>query len=265
MSFRYAFLGLIALALILLSNSANPPNGKTGAPGDGLCTECHTPASATLDGKITVTGFPEAIVPNQTYQLTVTNSNTVGSAVKAGFQMTVLGPLNTKAGEMSNASASSVVTNAAGRQYFEHNPALNFNGNPSVSWTVDWTAPDLPAGTVVTWYAAGNIANGNFNSSGDKVVAANGSGTYMLSAVREADRIQPLEIYPNPGTDRIRLVSSGIAPFIGNVSVFTLDGRIILQDSVESEWLDVSGLPAGLYVVRMHSGDSVAQGRWVKL
>jgi len=265
MPFRYSFLGLIALALLLLSNSANPPNGKTGAPGDGLCTECHSPASATLDGKISVSGFPEAIVPNQTYQLTVTNTNTVGSGVKGGFQMTILGPLNIKAGEMSNPSASSVVTNAAGRQYFEHNPALNFNGSPSVSWTVDWTAPDMPDGSVVTWYAAGNIANGDFNSTGDKVVAANGSGTYMLSATREADRIAPLAIYPNPGTDRIRLEASGDAAFNSNVSVVAMDGTIVLREDMTDGTLDVSTLPSGMYVIRVQAGDAISQGRWVKL
>ena len=151
MPFRYSFLGLIALALLLLSTSANPPNGTTGAPGDGLCTECHTPPSATLDGKITVTGFPEAIVPNETYQLTVTNTNTVGSGVKGGFQMTILGPLNIKAGEMSNPSASSVVTNAAGRQRVRYLYAFRFAGNRADTAPGDISEPGngpSPAGGI---------------------------------------------------------------------------------------------------------------------
>jgi hypothetical protein len=260
----YPVAGLIAGALLLLANSTNPPNGKTGAPGENFCTECHTPSATTLGGFITVDGFPATIEPNQTYQLTVTNQDTSGAGVKAGFQMTILGPLNTKAGDMKNPSASSTVANAQGRQYFEHNPASTYPITRSVSWTVDWTAPDLAPGSVVTWYAVGNIANGNFSDSGDKIVAANGTGTYMLSSVAGPVTPEVLSLYPNPGNDNLWIdLPASLGPE-SRVTFYTAEGRIASRTTARSGRLDVAHLPAGLYIVRVEDGRTAAQARWIK-
>lgn len=261
----YAIPALILFALALLSNSTNPPNGKTGAPGESFCTECHTPSATSLDGSITVDGFPAVIEPNQTYQLTVTNSNTAGNGVKAGFQMTVLGPLNTKAGEMKNPSASSTVMSSLGRQYFEHNPAPNYPVSRQVSWTVDWTAPDLAAGSVVTWYAAGNIANGNFSDTGDKVVAANGTGTYMLSSTGDGPSIAELAVYPNPGSEEIYVSLPGTPVTEGIATFITLDGRIVKRATVRHGHIQTGELPSGMYIFRLELGGNTTQARWVKL
>ena len=260
----YPVAGLIAGSLLLLANSTNPPNGKTGAPGENFCTECHSPSATMLGGLISVDGFPATIEPNQTYQLTVTNQDTSGLGAKAGFQMTILGPLNTKAGDMKNPSLSSTVTNAQGRQYFEHNPAPSYPGSRSVSWTVDWTAPDLAPGSVVTWYAVGNIANGNLNDSGDKIVAANGTGTYILSSVGGPSTPEALTLYPNPGTDNlwIRLPES-MGPE-SRVTFYRMDGRIASRTTAGNGQLDVRQLPSGLYIVRVEDGQTAAQTRWIK-
>ena len=68
-----------------MSHSDNPPNGKTGAPGDGLCTDCHSLGTGTQDGSITVTGMPVTIQPSTMYVLTVTNSNPNGVAAEQDF------------------------------------------------------------------------------------------------------------------------------------------------------------------------------------
>jgi len=54
----YFFLGILGIGTIL-SFSTNPPNAHTGAPGDGVCTECHNPSNPLgLDGEFSLTGFP---------------------------------------------------------------------------------------------------------------------------------------------------------------------------------------------------------------
>ena len=97
----YTLFGLVASTFFLISFSPNPPDGKTGAPGDGFCAECHSSSNPPLNGTINVEGFPANITPNETYRLTVINRNTVGDAVRGGFQLTILGPFNTKAGNMT--------------------------------------------------------------------------------------------------------------------------------------------------------------------
>jgi hypothetical protein len=146
----YLLFTLLSSIGFLVSFSLNPPDGVTGAPGDFLCTECHIQTNVVLDGTIDVEGFPELITPHATYGLTVVNRNTVGNAVRAGFQMTILDESNIKAGEMTMPSSSSTVTDATGRQYFEHNPAVEYPDSQVVRWTVHWTAPALIGGNRIT-------------------------------------------------------------------------------------------------------------------
>ena len=163
--------------------SANPPNGRTGAPGDGLCSDCHTQLSPPQDGTVSISGMPATITPNMVYTLTVTVDNPNGLASLGGFQMVVLNSGNTNAGSMDNPSTSSTVTPAGGRVYHEHNPVLSFGAGTQVMYSVDWTAPPGPDMEVITAYAAGNVANGNGSNSGDLIVTTNTSGTISGSAL----------------------------------------------------------------------------------
>mgnify|MGYP000858820325 CR=1 FL=1 len=260
----YTSCTLIALSLILISMSANPPDGKTGAPGDSLCTECHTPSNPPINGEITVEGFPTSITPGEDYTLTVVNRNTVGTAKKAGFQMTILGPFNTKAGNMKNASANSVVSVANNRQYFEHNPAQPYPDSSVVKWTVQWTAPELPAGSEITYYAAGNVANGNFMNSGDRIVTTTGKGSIVVSATHDIVLPQPT-VYPNPGTDQIRIVlADGTAPD-GDVVFYSMAGHPAGQSRITQGVAIAPDLPTGVYILEVRHDDAVAYVRWSKI
>lgn len=260
----YTSCTLIALSLLLISMSANPPDGKTGAPGDSLCTECHTPSNPPINGEITVEGFPTSITPGENYTLTVVNRNTVGTAKKAGFQMTILGPFNTKAGNMKNASANSVISVANNRQYFEHNPAQPYPDSSVVKWTVEWTAPELPAGSEITYYAAGNVANGNFMNSGDRIVTTTGKGSIVVSATHDLVQPQPL-IYPNPGTDRIQVVLADGTEPDGQAIFYSISGNRVSEASITRGTIQSPELPTGLYIVEIRHGDTISYVRWSKM
>ena len=76
-------LGLVVIALV--SNFASkPPTGKTGAPGEGTCMDCHTVASSTIDGSMELSGLTSPIVGGMTYDLVLTMKKTAGSPVRAG-------------------------------------------------------------------------------------------------------------------------------------------------------------------------------------
>ncbi len=168
---------IILSTIVLLANSSNPPNGRTGAPGDGVCSSCHGGSNSSLDGEVMITGLPASIVSNTTYPITVTVNNPNGNGVEGGFQWVALNASNINVGTMSNPDANSSISMFSGRAYHEHQPAQPFDSGNSISYTVDWTAPNGPDGETITFYGAGLISNGNGSTSGDRARYTSVSGT----------------------------------------------------------------------------------------
>ena len=170
------------LGLVLSSNSvtqpvqafsSGPPAGYTGAPGEvqEACAECHVPADAGT-GHISITA-PQTYVPGQTYQITVSHSNPDPTRLRWGFEFTALDTSDEKAGDLQSLDGLTQVLNNAGpgsaRQYIEHTAAGTFVGQQDgATWTFNWTAPPTDVGHV-TFYAAGNQANNDGNTSGDYI------------------------------------------------------------------------------------------------
>lgn len=153
--------------------SFGPPAGYTRAPGEEpeACAECHLSPGDPGSGQISITA-PPMYVPGQTYQITVTHTNSDPTRLRWGFQLTALDTSDEKAGELQNTSGvTRIITGGPGgdRQYIEHNSSGTFvNQQGGASWTFNWTAPPTDVG-VVTFYAAGNHANNNGSSSGDYI------------------------------------------------------------------------------------------------
>jgi hypothetical protein len=172
-NFKYSIVfGLIAGITLLYSFSSNPLNGRTGPPCDiNLCTNCHNGGGA-LDGTLTIIGLPDTINPNTKYDFTVSLNNPNLLAHRAGFQMTAMNSSNVGTGEFITTDPSATVQPAGTKQYLEHNPAKNFpgTGDNIVSYSGSWTSPSGPIGEIITFCTAGNIANGNGSSAGDRIV-----------------------------------------------------------------------------------------------
>ena len=170
MKIRSSYIIFVLAGLFFISNSGNPPNGRTGAPGDfGACNGCHNGGFPSIDGNIQIIGVPGSVDAGQTYALTVTINNTTNNATKGGFQMVVLDENDNNVGQLANPGMFSSISTSGQRDYFEHAPAQNFSGG-SISYSVDWTAPaggSAVDGESLTFYAAGVIANGNSSTSGD--------------------------------------------------------------------------------------------------
>ncbi len=165
MKINYSILFLFLASIAIFSFSSNPPNGRTGAPGEGTCAGCHTPPGSTsLNGSMDITGLPNTVLAGSTYTVTVTVNNPALNAVRAGFQMVAIDESNANTGTLSNPSANSTIASSGGKDYHEHAPAVAFGGNPSVSWTVEWTAPDngtYADGDSLFLYGSSIIGNGS--------------------------------------------------------------------------------------------------------
>ncbi len=189
--FALGFLVMLGLGFShLLTNprpvsafASGPPAGRTGAPGEGICLSCHT--TYPLDdpsGGVLLDGLPESYVPGEPIDFTVTvfQDGTGGIRKDWGFQLTALDANNIFAGTLvaSDATNTQVISGQIGgdtRFYIEHTIAgifFNPEGAEMATWTITWVPPDEDVGPV-TFYVAGNAANGDFNPEGDYIFTGN--------------------------------------------------------------------------------------------
>ena len=179
---KFLVTALFGLLILLGAWSANPPDGRTGAPGDGICQDCHNPPGGGIDGNLEILGLPMTIAPNTTYNLTINVNNPNGAAMRGGFQLTALNSANNTIGSLSNSDANSTITVSGGRTYWEHNPSQFFGAANTLSYTADWTSPaSVPTNETITLYASAVVANGNGNNGGDLVVLTNESGMMIAT------------------------------------------------------------------------------------
>jgi len=207
--------------------SAGPPAGYTGAPQEEpeACAECHVPPDAGT-GRISITA-PQTYVPGQTYPITVTHTNADPTRLRWGFELTVLdNASDEKAGELQNPDGLTQVLNNTGpgsaRQYIEHTAVGTFIGQHNgASWTFNWTAPATDVGPV-TFYAAGNQANNDGNTSGDYIYK-----TFVASAPTSTTPDFALSVSPasrsvTPGASALYTVTlTPLAGFTGLVNLST--------------------------------------------
>lgn len=180
---NHVFLALLAGSIGLLSfnsikqnntvnnyhlNAAGSPGGKTGAPGDQTCTQCH---SGTVQSG---TGFQTVVLTNDMGQM-VTNyipgesyTVTVGMLTlnaKNGFEIVALTPTNVQAGSVSvvNATTTKTVMFGGKTRITQKSTGTSLN-----NWSFEWTAPTTNVGDV-TFYLATNVSNSNNNDSGDAI------------------------------------------------------------------------------------------------
>ncbi len=165
--------------------SAGPPASRTGAPALGTfpaettCSACH--ASFALNsgpGTVTISALPATYSPGQEVPVTVTISQT--DRLRYGFQTTVVDDQGRRAGDLVVTDAPRTqlrdgAGNYLGRQYIEHTlTGVAPNGIDKNTFTFTWRAPAQTAGRV-TFYVAGNAANGNGANSQDYIYNINAS------------------------------------------------------------------------------------------
>jgi hypothetical protein len=170
----YSGFVLLGIGVIALSNSggaaSGPAGARTGAPGEGTCSNCHGGgsfgASVLLEVFQNGTTTPAtSYVGGNTYDVKVTVNKTTGNP-KFAFQSTVLNTSNAMAGSFNTPGSNTQVTPLGARSYIEHNAA----SIPNI-FTAKWVAPPALTGTV-TFYVNGNCVNGTGGTSGDQAAGS---------------------------------------------------------------------------------------------
>jgi len=166
-----------AAPFLLLAFSSNPPPRNTGAPGDGLCTQCHVGTPNPPGGSVRVE-FPGDLtyVPGNRQIWTVRITDPAARVF--GFQLTVRLSSNetgSRAGELSPTDTSTTVVRSGELEFIEH-ARVNTTGVFSFAWN-----PPGPGAGPVRVYVAANAANGDGRNTGDRIFTAN----YTLNPAAE--------------------------------------------------------------------------------
>lgn len=166
----YRTLFLLLVFCLYMSFSSNPPNGSTGAPGDGVCNNCHF--GGTQTGTLQIQGITDnPIIPNKTYNVSIVVTLITGSSTRAGFQFVALDGNNfgaSSTGSFSNGGTNVGFSTSGSRTYAEHIGGENTYVGSTVTYTFDWTAPSSSTDNI-SFYATANIANGS-GTGGDLIV-----------------------------------------------------------------------------------------------
>lgn len=186
---------LIFISIQFISYPTIPPDERTGAPGEFLCSTCHTVnqgsgylylcttepctpgAGCSCDPNVPLCDFPTTIDPNTTYSIKVLLENCFPNIEKAGFELVVLDGNESNSasiGTFSNLGSNVTTSTPSGglntnRTYLKHSGAKNYSTNV-VTYTADWTSPNEITGPIY-FYVSGVIGNGADGASGDLVLS----------------------------------------------------------------------------------------------
>lgn len=232
---------IFAFLLILSGNTAygflsGPIAGRTGAPND-ICDSltCNSDACHTSYGLNTGRAVFSIIIPS-TYEkgkttdilITFDNSNTG----LHGFEITAMDAANTKVGTFTSTSETTQ-TEPYKSQYAAHTVI----GTAENGWTIQWTAPAEKLSDPVTFYAAGNEANGDGTSLGDFIYTA--TATAYLQCVPATLEANPLKISVkrNKGAAITVTVTEENGDACGGITVTasTKKNRVQLESSVSTD------------------------------
>jgi hypothetical protein len=164
---------IIALVLVLAAIgpmnvvgrafSSGPPAGFTGAPGEGVCTQCHVTYALNSGTAGFSVSVPTTFVPSTAHAVNVTFTGTTNP--KHGFEVTARNGSDVAVGTWQVVMPGMTKDAFGSTVHHEHTSA----GNALTAWTMNWIAPaTLPNGPV-TFYAAGNQANNSFTPDGDYI------------------------------------------------------------------------------------------------
>ena len=173
---------LAPVAPVAFANSFGPLDSLTGAPAENNCTQCHLGNELNAAGGSMMLTIPETYIPNEVYTIVV-NLSRAGQS-RWGFEMTALDANGASAGSFAADEAENTqLSEAGGKQYIKQTSIGTSQGTKDThSWKFQWTAPDADIGPI-TFYAAGNAANGDFGLAGDYIYTTESESTSVVADV----------------------------------------------------------------------------------
>ena len=221
-----SFIGLCVLMMGASDGVAEIQNkDRTGTPdGDNNCNQCHNDGNFSASINISVQdgmgNEVDTYLPGETYTVGYLITST-GNPSGYGFQSTVLLEDLSNAGTFMNPSANAQLESVndapiSNRHVVEHSSA-----SATGVFSVDWVAPASSGD--VTFYASGNVVNGDNNSDGDR-------GTPSVTKVLAPDPSIGFEDLSNEwvsfsqnGTELI--IDADQIDFLDRIEIYNIHGQ----------------------------------------
>ncbi|ASS49662.1 MAG: hypothetical protein CHH17_13185 [Candidatus Fluviicola riflensis] len=232
--------------------------GKTGAPGENNCTQCHTGTAQSGVGVNTVVMTEGADVvtdytPGTVYNVAISidNPSTIN-----GFQIVALSSSNAQAGTITiiPASGTQIKNGASGKKYVTHTLA----GNVQSTWAFQWTAPATNVGNV-TFYLATNKSNAMDNSGGDAIFLS--QHVYgSIAGIEENQQDLSLELGYNSANNTLVVNYSTLTAGESTLNLVDLNGKSVFNESIGSTEIGENkkqvrlpnDMPSGVYVAHLN-------------
>ena len=208
--------------------TSGAPAGRTGAPGESSCTDCH--AGSTNDGSttssLTYSGINNEYQPGNTYNMTLSINN---GSNKNGFQVVALensGNSNAGALSVTDPTNTSAIT-GSGNTYINQTA----NGTTQTTWDFDWTAPAANTGDVTLYYSY-NVTNSDGGTGGDQIylgqLTLQEEATSTSIQTPRAELNESFNVYYNNSSDQIQLeFNNAFHSSLAFVKVFNINGRCV--------------------------------------
>lgn len=271
LTYTIALIFIVGITSSLISFSSGPNGGLAGAPGENNCTQCHSGSVLNGTGILSLTSdIPAAgFIEGTTYTITMKMKESGTS--RFGFQTVPYGETTMKS--TGDISITDIVrtrksTNGAGDEYVTHTSSGTRGQTDSTSWAYAWT-PSADDNTV-TFYMAGNAANDDGSTAGDKVYLSNFSFTRQFGvSVAPEQSLNSLKAFPSPASQNLFVTLESKVFESTSIVLLDLQGREIyryeddLQPGAFSNIINVSTFPTGIYTLRVQMGDQVASRKVV--
>lgn len=242
---RILFWSLIATSALMAFDimDNNGRAGATGSPGESACNKsgCHSgnplndPAGSITISAPTLTGWQ--YTPGQTYSVSVTVAR-IGVNL-FGFAMESLTTAGANAGSFSITNATETTTKSATISGNLRTSVVHkLNGGATAdshTFNFNWTAPATNVGNI-TFYAAGNAANGNNLTSGDFIYTTSQVLTPAPLGVDEQQLISSMNIFPNPAENEITVCYELKQDVFVSAKLMTLTGQTVQDLFNESQF-----------------------------
>ncbi len=186
--------------------TGGPPAERTGNPaetcgGDTCASSCHTSFSANSGAaRFSISLDSSQYKPGQAIDVTIAFDEM--SAPIHGFEITAVDASGNKVGAFS-AKDETTQTEPYDNLYAAHTRV----GTAENRWTVRWTAPTANVSSPITFYAAGNAANGNSMSNGDYIYTDTATISLATECVPSTLKVKPKKVVIKRGKSTVVTVT----------------------------------------------------------
>ncbi|NNF03090.1 MAG: T9SS type A sorting domain-containing protein [Rhodothermales bacterium] len=263
------FVGLVALLFFVavVSYPTGAPAMRTGAPGDQTCNAfgCHNSfALNSGPGSVRIEA-PADYAPGEPMELTVVVSQE--GQIRFGFEITARDGSNDFAGSWTLGDNQEFADNNP--EYVTHDQAPYVNDQ--ASFTLVWNAPPAGEGDI-TFYAAGNAADGLGSNTGDHIyttalVVTEGVDTGI--ELEELPRaLEVTSVFPNPVVSGTTVGFELFRTATVRLSVYDAAGRLVRTvvggvrpPGEHSLMLDAAGMSGGVYFYSLETSVGTKSGK----